>query len=97
MHVHHGKDKLKVNRFVYQSPVYILLTMFLYVQTVKEVKSKDVVVTSYQTLCQDFNVPKNLDIAPEDEEEYIRDHGGILSQVKFYRVIADEAQFIRNR
>ncbi|KAF5329445.1 hypothetical protein D9619_009161 [Psilocybe cf. subviscida] len=66
-------------------------------KTVKEVKSKDVVVTSYQTLCQDFNVPKNLDIAPEDEEEYIRDHGGILSQVKFYRVIADEAQFIRNR
>ena len=42
-------------------------------------------------------MPKDLDIAPEEEEDYIRDHGGVLSQVKFYRVIADEAQFIRNR
>ncbi|PPQ94269.1 hypothetical protein CVT25_004926 [Psilocybe cyanescens] len=60
-----------------------------------QLKSKDAVVTSYQTLCQDFNVPKGT--PAEEEEEWIRDHGGLLSKAKFYRVIADEAQFIRNR
>jgi SNF2 family DNA or RNA helicase len=46
-------------------------------------------------LCQDFNVPK--DVPPEDEPEWLAEHGGILARVKFYRAIADEAQFIRNR
>ncbi|KAF8958574.1 SNF2 family N-terminal domain-containing protein [Flammula alnicola] len=62
---------------------------------ISQLKSMDVVITSYQTLCQDFNVPKGT--APEDESEYIAEHGGLLSKAKFYRVIADEAQFIRNR
>ncbi|KJA22647.1 hypothetical protein HYPSUDRAFT_87246 [Hypholoma sublateritium FD-334 SS-4] len=60
-----------------------------------QLKSKDVVVVSYQTLCQDFNVPKGTH--PDDEHEWIEENGGLLSKAKFYRVIADEAQFIRNR
>ncbi|KIM41993.1 hypothetical protein M413DRAFT_71424 [Hebeloma cylindrosporum] len=60
-----------------------------------EIKSKDVIVTSYQTFCQDFNVPAGT--PPEEEAEWIEDNGGILSKARFYRVIADEAQFIRNR
>ncbi|KAF8153937.1 SNF2 family DNA-dependent ATPase [Crassisporium funariophilum] len=60
---------------------------------VSQVKSKDVVVTSYQTFCQDFPVPPK----DEDEAEWLDEHGGMLSRVKFYRVVADEAQFIRNR
>jgi len=60
-----------------------------------QIKAKDVIITSYQTLCQDFNVPK--DVGPEDELEWLQDNGGILSKARFYRVIADEAQFIRNR
>ncbi|KAF9528788.1 SNF2 family N-terminal domain-containing protein [Crepidotus variabilis] len=60
-----------------------------------QVKSKDVVITSYQTLCQDFAIPRSVE--PEDELEWLQKNGGILSKIKFYRVVADEAQFIRNR
>ncbi|CAA7262707.1 unnamed protein product [Cyclocybe aegerita] len=60
-----------------------------------QLKSIDVIITSYQTLCQDFSVPRSVD--PEEEEEWLAEHGGLFSKVKFYRVIADEAQFIRNR
>ncbi|KDR65835.1 hypothetical protein GALMADRAFT_131232 [Galerina marginata CBS 339.88] len=60
-----------------------------------QLKSKDVVVTSYQTFCQDFAVPKGT--APEDEDEWLEEYGGLLYKAKFFRVIADEAQFIRNR
>ncbi|KAL0564202.1 hypothetical protein V5O48_017851 [Marasmius crinis-equi] len=62
-----------------------------------EVKSKDVVITTYQTLCMDFALPKDLE---EEEEEWLARNGhvpGVLARTKFYRVIADEAQFIRNR
>ncbi|KAF9485841.1 hypothetical protein BDN70DRAFT_870738 [Pholiota conissans] len=60
-----------------------------------QIRDKDVVVVSYQTLCQDFNVPKGT--SPEDEVDWIQQYGGLLSKAKFYRVVADEAQFIRNR
>ncbi|KAI0776649.1 SNF2 family N-terminal domain-containing protein [Trametes elegans] len=57
---------------------------------------KDVVITTYQTLNMDFPVPP--DAADSDEGmEYIREKGGPLSRMKFYRIILDEAQFIRNR
>ncbi|KAF9468325.1 SNF2 family DNA-dependent ATPase [Collybia nuda] len=59
------------------------------------VKNYDVIVTTYQTLNQDFNIPK--DVGAADEAEWLADNGGILSRVKFYRAVADEAQFIRNR
>ncbi|KAF9265070.1 hypothetical protein L218DRAFT_1076057 [Marasmius fiardii PR-910] len=60
-----------------------------------EVKSKDVVITTYQTLCMDFGLPAKM----EDgiEEEWLAKHGGVLARTRFYRVIADEAQYIRNR
>ncbi|KAF9007048.1 SNF2 family DNA-dependent ATPase [Cyathus striatus] len=60
-----------------------------------QVKSKDVIVTSYQTLVMDFTPPKDLE--GEDEADYVSKYGGVLARTKFYRVIADEAQFIRNR
>ncbi|TFK61429.1 hypothetical protein BDN72DRAFT_460900 [Pluteus cervinus] len=64
-------------------------------QKKSQVKAYDVIITSYQTLCQDFQVPAGT---PHDEEAaYLDRHGGVLSRVKFYRAVADEAQFIRNR
>ncbi|TFK27268.1 hypothetical protein FA15DRAFT_727203 [Coprinopsis marcescibilis] len=60
-----------------------------------QVKRTDVIITSYQTLCSEFSAPKNVE--PADEAEWIWKNGGILARTKFYRVIADEAQFIRNR
>ncbi|KAL0066241.1 hypothetical protein AAF712_006672 [Marasmius tenuissimus] len=60
-----------------------------------DVKSKDVVITTYQTLCMDFGLPKNIEDGME--EEWLAKHGGVLARTKFYRVIADEAQYIRNR
>ncbi|KAG5651444.1 hypothetical protein H0H81_008625 [Sphagnurus paluster] len=60
-----------------------------------QVKHHDVIVTTYQTLNQDFNTPKDVD--PAEEAEWLADNGGILAKAKFYRVVADEAQFIRNR
>ncbi|KAJ6476379.1 SNF2 family DNA-dependent ATPase [Mycena sanguinolenta] len=60
-----------------------------------EVKEYDVVITTYQTLCMDFHIPKDVDVA--DESQYLAKHGGILARSRFYRAIADEAQYIRNR
>ncbi|KAG7087376.1 hypothetical protein E1B28_013349 [Marasmius oreades] len=60
-----------------------------------EVRSKDVVITTYQTLCMDFGLPKNVEDGME--EEWLAQHGGVLARTKFYRVVADEAQYIRNR
>ncbi|KAF8064022.1 SNF2 family DNA-dependent ATPase [Lyophyllum atratum] len=60
-----------------------------------QIKNYEVIVTTYQTLNQDFNIPKDVD--PSEEAEWLQDNGGILARAKFYRAIADEAQFIRNR
>ncbi|KAH9921663.1 P-loop containing nucleoside triphosphate hydrolase protein [Fomitopsis serialis] len=56
---------------------------------------KDVIITTYQTLCQDFAIPS--DIESEDEMDYLLDNGGLMSRMKWYRVILDESQFVRNR
>ncbi|PBK96912.1 hypothetical protein ARMGADRAFT_989149 [Armillaria gallica] len=60
-----------------------------------EIDSYDVIVTTYQTLNGDFAIPKDVD--PTEEAEWLSEYGGILAQKRFYRVIADEAQYIRNR
>ncbi|KAF5337985.1 hypothetical protein D9758_014335 [Tetrapyrgos nigripes] len=60
-----------------------------------EIKSYDVLITTYQTLMTDFVVPK--DVEPHEEAEWLRKNGGVLAKIKFYRAIADEAQYIRNR
>ncbi|RPD76809.1 hypothetical protein L226DRAFT_459891 [Lentinus tigrinus ALCF2SS1-7] len=56
---------------------------------------KDVVITTYHTLNLDFGIPN--DIESGDELDYIKEHGGPMSQTKWYRVVLDEAQFVRNR
>ncbi|KIY44892.1 hypothetical protein FISHEDRAFT_50412, partial [Fistulina hepatica ATCC 64428] len=60
-----------------------------------DVEARDVVITSYQTLNSDFAVPR--DIEEESRASWLRKNGGPLARTHFYRVIADEAQFIRNR
>ncbi|KAG6856049.1 hypothetical protein H0H87_008063 [Tephrocybe sp. NHM501043] len=62
---------------------------------VSQVKDYDVIVTTYQTLNQDFVIPKDIDTA--EEAEWLADNGGVLARARFYRAVADEAQFIRNR
>ncbi|KAG6902647.1 hypothetical protein C0995_013772 [Termitomyces sp. Mi166 len=87
VHLHHGKDKLK----------YYKLTRTE--QKISQIKQYDVIVTTYQTLNQDFFIPK--DVEPSEEAEWLAGNGsgvsGILAHAKFYRAVADEAQFIRNR
>ncbi|KAI0702754.1 SNF2 family N-terminal domain-containing protein [Earliella scabrosa] len=56
---------------------------------------KDVIITTYHTLNLDFNIPN--DVESDDELEWLKDNGGLLSQMRWYRVILDEAQFVRNR
>lgn len=60
-----------------------------------EIDTYDVIVTTYQTLNGDFAIPKDVD--PTEEAEWLSEYGGILAQKRFYRAIADEAQYIRNR
>ncbi|KAJ6615353.1 SNF2 family N-terminal domain-containing protein [Mycena sp. CBHHK59/15] len=62
---------------------------------VSEVKDYDVVITTYQTLSMDFQVPKDVDSA--DEAQWLTKYGGVLARSRFYRAIADEAQYIRTR
>ncbi|KAK7047584.1 hypothetical protein VNI00_006352 [Paramarasmius palmivorus] len=84
VHVHWGKDKLKGNG-----------NAEITLQKTSEVKSKDVVITTYQTLCLDMNLPNGLNDGTE--ASYVAKNGGVLARTKFFRVVADEAQFIRNR
>lgn len=60
-----------------------------------DLKQKDVVITTYQTLCQDFLIPGGVEA--DEEEKWVRKNGGLLAKTNFFRVVADEAQFIRNR
>ncbi|KAI9451415.1 SNF2 family N-terminal domain-containing protein [Lactarius psammicola] len=56
----------------------------------------DIIITTYHTLVQDF-VIKDPNVDPEDEAEWLSEHGGLLARMKWHRVVLDEAQFIRNR
>lgn len=42
-------------------------------KSVAALMNKDVIITTYQTLCLDFGIPN--DIESEDEMEYLLDHG----------------------
>ncbi|KZT24992.1 hypothetical protein NEOLEDRAFT_1156494 [Neolentinus lepideus HHB14362 ss-1] len=59
------------------------------------VREFDVIITTYQTLNVDFAVP--TDVPQEEELDWLAENGGLLSRMQWYRVILDEAQFIRNR
>ncbi|CAL1697769.1 unnamed protein product [Somion occarium] len=64
-------------------------------KSVSALQSKDAIITTYQTLNMDFGVPD--DINPDEEMEWLAENGGVLARMKWYRIITDEAQFIRNR
>ncbi|KAJ6562842.1 SNF2 family DNA-dependent ATPase [Mycena vulgaris] len=60
-----------------------------------EVKDYDVIITTYQTLSMDFQIPKDVDTT--EEAQWLSRYGGVLARSRFYRAIADEAQYIRTR
>ncbi|KAH8822730.1 SNF2 family DNA-dependent ATPase [Flagelloscypha sp. PMI_526] len=64
-------------------------------KTPEAVRENDVVITTYQTLSQDFNVPDS--VAEVDRAKWLQKEGGVLARTYFFRAIVDEAQFIRNR
>ncbi|PSR76803.1 hypothetical protein PHLCEN_2v8184 [Hermanssonia centrifuga] len=64
-------------------------------KSLARLQEKDVVITTYQTLNMDFAVP--ADVESDEEMEWLIENGGLLARMKWYRVITDESQFIRNR
>ncbi|KAI0798158.1 SNF2 family N-terminal domain-containing protein [Abortiporus biennis] len=64
-------------------------------KSVSALREKDVIITTYQTLNLDFAVPG--DVEEYEEMDWLYQNGGHLARMKWYRVITDEAQFIRNR
>ncbi|KAI0085988.1 SNF2 family N-terminal domain-containing protein [Irpex rosettiformis] len=64
-------------------------------RSLDQLRSKDVIITSFQTLSNDFQAPPSVE--PEHVYEWALEHGGPLARMKWYRVVVDEAQFIRNR
>ncbi|KAI0270502.1 P-loop containing nucleoside triphosphate hydrolase protein [Gloeopeniophorella convolvens] len=65
-------------------------------KTLTAMREKDVIITTYQMLVLDF-VVKDPNIDVDEEAEWLIEHGGLLARMKWYRVVLDEAQFIRNR
>ncbi|KAM5537320.1 hypothetical protein V8D89_009050 [Ganoderma adspersum] len=65
------------------------------IKDAKRLAEKDIVITTYHTLNLDFSIPD--DVENDEELDWLRDNGGPMSQVKWFRVVLDEAQFIRNR
>ncbi|KIM66386.1 hypothetical protein SCLCIDRAFT_1151111, partial [Scleroderma citrinum Foug A] len=64
--------------------------------TTSNVKSKDVIITTYQTLSTELSIP--TDVGEGEELHGSSTMGlGVLSRVKWYRIVLDEAHFIRNR
>ncbi|KIJ41077.1 hypothetical protein M422DRAFT_229883 [Sphaerobolus stellatus SS14] len=59
----------------------------------REVRSYDVVIVSYQTLTAEF--PSKM--RSDDMGGWLPEMGGVLAQMKWHRVVLDEAQVIRNR
>ncbi|KAJ3569137.1 hypothetical protein NP233_g5248 [Leucocoprinus birnbaumii] len=89
VHIHHGKDKLRVRGRLFV-PYEWIVNNDIFFQSSSAVKAIDIVITSYQTLLADFHTP--ADVEPEEEFDWLVKYGGPLARTKFYRVIADEAQ-----
>ncbi|KZP27972.1 hypothetical protein FIBSPDRAFT_917816 [Athelia psychrophila] len=64
-------------------------------KTMHALEDIDVVITTYQTLNTDFAIPEDVDSF--DEKEWLVNNGGLLARAKWFRVVLDEAQFVRNR
>ncbi|KAA1467021.1 hypothetical protein DENSPDRAFT_831976 [Dentipellis sp. KUC8613] len=64
-------------------------------KSLSAMQSKDVIITTYQTLNLDLSIRD--DIEDGGEMEYLLNHGGLLAQMRWYRIVLDEAQFVRNR
>ncbi|KII90213.1 hypothetical protein PLICRDRAFT_53299 [Plicaturopsis crispa FD-325 SS-3] len=64
-------------------------------KTLSALRTKDVIITTYQTLNSDFITPDDLE--DDEESDWLASKGGVLARMKWYRAILDEAQFIRNR
>ncbi|KAF8512773.1 SNF2 family N-terminal domain-containing protein [Gautieria morchelliformis] len=62
-------------------------------KSVKELRGFDVILVSYQTLTAEF--PTKLD--PSEQSGWLPEMGGILARMKWFRVVLDEAQVVRNR
>ncbi|KAI0742470.1 SNF2 family N-terminal domain-containing protein [Daedaleopsis nitida] len=65
------------------------------IKNVEKLNEKDVIITTYHTLNLDFNIPHDVDSC--EELDWLKENGGPMSQTKWFRVILDEAQFVRNR
>lgn len=68
VHIHHGKDKLKTlddmeSKDVRRASEVLCLSYML----------SQVIITTYQTLNNDFAIPKGTD--PEDEDGWLEEHG----------------------
>ncbi|KAH7912078.1 SNF2 family N-terminal domain-containing protein [Hygrophoropsis aurantiaca] len=63
--------------------------------SIADIKSKDIIITTYHTLIADCTVPS--DIEEFEALEWLSENGGLLARMKWYRVVLDEAQYIRNR
>ncbi|KAF9784773.1 SNF2 family N-terminal domain-containing protein [Thelephora terrestris] len=58
-------------------------------------RDKDIIITSYGTICSEFQLGR--EVKEEEEDGWLAKHGGLLARMEWYRVILDEAQFIRTR
>ncbi|KAH9958710.1 SNF2 family N-terminal domain-containing protein [Russula dissimulans] len=65
-------------------------------KSLSALRERDIIITTYQTLCLDF-VIKDPYVTADDEAQWLIEYGGLLARMKWYRVVLDEAQFIRNR
>ncbi|EIM84514.1 uncharacterized protein STEHIDRAFT_61302 [Stereum hirsutum FP-91666 SS1] len=65
-------------------------------KTLSAMKSKDVIITTYQSLNLEFSIKDDCADSAE-EDAWLEQYGGLMAKMKWYRVILDEAQFVRNR
>lgn len=90
-HIHHGKDKLKVGRLCLREKTAFSLiqcadhfpgqiercnTFPFAAQFHLFTFFPKVIITSYQTYCQDFGIPPG--VAPEDEQEWLSENGCVM-------------------
>jgi SNF2 family DNA or RNA helicase len=89
VHVHHGREKLKVWDRV-SSFLLVLISMasnMKPVQKKSEIKSYDVLITTYQTLMTDFVVAKGVE--PHEVAEWLKKNGWVSLTCACFLKVAD--------